>query len=61
MLMSIVIYPIIMRNCTPTTCDDESAWFIPTTLVSLGFLVGAVTYKLVGKYKAKQKPYNFHY
>ena len=56
MSVSIVTDLLLTRNCTPTTCDDEVVWFIPTALVSLGFLVGAVIYKLIGRSCSRISP-----
>lgn len=45
-LISLALYPLVMRNCTPTTCDDDVVWFVPIVFISLGFLIGAISYKL---------------
>ncbi|WP_157721590.1 hypothetical protein [Thermococcus pacificus] len=47
--VSIATYPLFTINCTPTICDDEVVWFIPTALVILGFLAGAVICRLTGR------------
>ncbi|EEB74259.1 hypothetical protein [Thermococcus sp. AM4] len=46
MLVSVVLYLVLTRNCTPTTCDDGVVWFFVSGIILLGLLLGALLYRL---------------
>ena len=46
MLVSVVLYLVLTRNCTPTTCDDWVVWFFVSGIILLGLLLGALLYRL---------------
>ena len=55
-LASSIIYALLTMNCTPTTCDDGVVWFFVTALVLLGFLIGALLYKLTERPGSRSSP-----
>ncbi|WP_297514943.1 hypothetical protein [Thermococcus sp.] len=55
-LASSIIYALFTMNCTPTTCDDGVVWFFVTALVLLGFLIGALLYKLTERPGSRSSP-----
>ena len=56
MLASVVLYLILTRNCTPTTCDDGAVWFFLSGIVILGLLLGALIYWLSMKSGSRASP-----
>ena len=56
-LASSIIYALLTMNCTPTTCYENAIiWFFLTLLVLLGFLIGALLYKLTEKLGSRSSP-----
>ena len=56
MVASVILYLILTRNCTPTTCDDGVVWFFLSGVVILGLLLGALIYRLTGKPGSRCSP-----